>query len=826
MRPKSSCPKESRRRSADLQPDARDVCCIIEPPRSETGSLKASSPLAVSPLPVFAQSLCASTMAVALVLLLAAVATDAVLPPRAHVSFVFDSPDRPLVRFPLVDVRNCTSLLLSDDRDTLYVGARDAVLSLDVSGGEVITLKRKVSGRRGRQSVPRCPNAACRTPSAGVLASDRLGRGRLPKEREGRRGLRKLCERVAAPERLARVRLRQLRLRPERHLPGRQHSGHDPPAGRPRSLPVQPDPEERRTRRGRRAVHRRRQRLQGRHAAHRAPLQQRRAPGRHSGLVADPAGRCLLLLLLLLLRPRPLRRRSRGCHPHFLFSEADFVGSALDSARRKVLFFFSEPANEFNVEERPQVARVASVCQDDVGGAQILQKKWTSLVKTTLRCLTPFRVLRDVFALAPPEGADAAHTLFYAIFVSQWSLRSESAVCSFRLASLRAAFAGSYRSFDTAAHLWSPLLAKSSYFGQCGLEGAPHANLEEVKRTFLTGGPVAPETGGPLVVSAHLRYSRVAAMSVRGADGRRHQVLFLLTESGLLHKVFLSARGPRLIEEIAVLESGERVTAFVLSTAKGLAFVGSWRAVTAVPVARCSAHATCGRCLLARDPLCGWSQSRKLCARLEREQPKEDKEHLVQLLEGGDVAKECRGEGGTRPVNNVVARANEVVKLPCDKPWESSTLTWTSSRFRVLPPHLFIRSDDGSLNFLASGDTVGTYRCQAEEDGYAETVAGYDVVQSGAPRSVCADCAAGVPAESSSPPTALCERRDSRGRPVGVALVTATCVCFLMSVAILACVRRKSAARHEGPPRAQEGKCEFGVSEPRVELRQLTDTPT
>ncbi|XP_061553357.1 semaphorin-4A-like isoform X4 [Phycodurus eques] len=773
MRPKSSCPKESRRRSADLQPDARDVCCIIEPPRSETGSLKASSPLAVSPLPVFAQSLCASTMAVALVLLLAAVATDAVLPPRAHVSFVFDSPDRPLVRFPLVDVRNCTSLLLSDDRDTLYVGARDAVLSLDVSGGEVITLKRKVSWPPTDSDVDDCRRKGKDAADCGNFVSvlQHLNASHVY-----------ACGSFAFAPSDTFLDANTLAMTPPRAARGR--------------CPFSPTQ-------------------------------------RSAALVADGELFTAAANDFKGVTPLIARHFSKDGRPDviqdsspILLEEADFVGSALDSARRKVLFFFSEPANEFNVEERPQVARVASVCQDDVGGAQILQKKWTSLVKTTLRCLTPFRVLRDVFALAPPEGADAAHTLFYAIFVSQWSLRSESAVCSFRLASLRAAFAGSYRSFDTAAHLWSPLLAKSSYFGQCGLEGAPHANLEEVKRTFLTGGPVAPETGGPLVVSAHLRYSRVAAMSVRGADGRRHQVLFLLTESGLLHKVFLSARGPRLIEEIAVLESGERVTAFVLSTAKGLAFVGSWRAVTAVPVARCSAHATCGRCLLARDPLCGWSQSRKLCARLEREQPKEDKEHLVQLLEGGDVAKECRGEGGTRPVNNVVARANEVVKLPCDKPWESSTLTWTSSRFRVLPPHLFIRSDDGSLNFLASGDTVGTYRCQAEEDGYAETVAGYDVVQSGAPRSVCADCAAGVPAESSSPPTALCERRDSRGRPVGVALVTATCVCFLMSVAILACVRRKSAARHEGPPRAQEGKCEFGVSEPRVELRQLTDTPT
>ena len=56
-----------------------------------------------------------------------------------------DSTDRPLALFSLPDVHNTTTLLLSDDGSTLYVGARDAVLSLDVSQSDVISLKKKVS---------------------------------------------------------------------------------------------------------------------------------------------------------------------------------------------------------------------------------------------------------------------------------------------------------------------------------------------------------------------------------------------------------------------------------------------------------------------------------------------------------------------------------------------------------------------------------------------------------------------------------------------------------------------------------------------------------
>jgi len=41
-------------------------------------------------------------------------------------------------------VKNTTTLLLSTDADTLFVGAQDALLSLDVSQPDSITFKDKV----------------------------------------------------------------------------------------------------------------------------------------------------------------------------------------------------------------------------------------------------------------------------------------------------------------------------------------------------------------------------------------------------------------------------------------------------------------------------------------------------------------------------------------------------------------------------------------------------------------------------------------------------------------------------------------------------------
>lgn len=79
---------------------------------------------------------------------------------------------------------------------------------------------------------------------------------------------------------------------------------------------------------------------------------------------------------------------------------------------------------------------------------------------------------------------------------------------------------------------------------------------------------------------------------------------------------------------------------------------------------------------------------------------------------------------------------NKVVKLPCLKPSNLATLTWTSSRFKDLPDSVFIQSADGSLSFLATADTLGIYRCEAEEGSYKEVVTSYDVRQIAPPRSM------------------------------------------------------------------------------------------
>lgn len=77
-----------------------------------------------------------------------------------------------------------------------------------------------------------------------------------------------------------------------------------------------------------------------------------------------------------------------------------------------------------------------------------------------------------------------------------------------------------------------------------------------------------------------------------------------------------------------------------------------------------------------------------------------------------------------------------MVRLQCLKRSNLATLTWTSPRFKHLPEKLFIQSADGSLSFLATADTFGIYRCEAEEGSYKEVVVSYDVRRIASPRSM------------------------------------------------------------------------------------------
>ncbi|KAK2845197.1 hypothetical protein Q5P01_011856 [Channa striata] len=620
-----------------------------------------------------------SIMAPTVVVFLLGLLSSAKSLPPPRTSFLLSSADRPLARFSVPGIHNTTTLLLSDDASTLYVGARDAVLSLDVSRSEVISIKRKVEWGPSDSETNSCKN-----------------KGKNPQ--------------VDCPNFVS-----VLLPINSTHLyacGSYAYSPHDAYIDAESFAMVQRDG-----------------------AKGRCPFSPFQ---RNTAITIDGELFTATTTDFRGVEPQISRHFSKDGRPDVsqdsvsVLEEPVFVRSSFDPAERKLYFFFTEVGKEFNFLDKLQVSRVAQVCKDDVGGQRTLQKKWTSFAKAPLLCQSPrqlpFNILHDVFTLEPKENSDTSETLFYGVFTSQWSTRPESAVCVFKLQDIRTLFTESYRTFDLQHHQWNQQ-ERHSYLGKCGLHNATDAELAEVKRTFLTSQSVKPVGMRPLVVSSNQRYTRVSAMRTKAADGKLYTVLFLLTESGFLHKGVLLNGGPHITEEIQVFTQPQQVKSLLLSSSKGVLYVGTAEGVTAVPVANCSAYRSCSQCVLARDPLCGWSPTRGTCTGVDS-----SPETLAQDLDNGNVEEKCPRQSRSRRDTEVSVNLNEAVRLQCVKPSNLANVTWTSPQFNSDQEKLFIQSADNSLSFLATDATLGLYRCEAEEGGYSEVVASYVVQERFSPR--------------------------------------------------------------------------------------------
>ncbi|XP_063041589.1 semaphorin-4A isoform X2 [Engraulis encrasicolus] len=629
-----------------------------------------------------------------------------------RVSFPLGNPGRRLTHFTSPDVGNTTTLLLSDDEDVLFVGARDVIFSLDISQPSTMELKNKLDwsptekdlndcAMKGKKKAD-CPNFirvlqvlnsthmyACGTfafsPRCTYISSETfslvLGTSGKPEEGRGR------CP-------------------------------YDPYQ---KNTAITVDGE------------------------------------LYTGTVADYRGN----------RPVISRHLSEGSHVDLKLDDTlgwledpTFVSSSYIPSEEKVYFFFSEVGREYDFIDKLTVSRVAQVCTSDVGGQRTLQRRWTTFAKAQLLCQTPgelpYNVLEDMFTLQPPEGALEEETLFYGIFSSQWSVNSgRSAVCVFTLEDIKEVFAGNYKVLNRDTLRWSTRVQeKVANPGSCGLHNASDNTLRFVKENFLTDRCVGPSDQRISLLSAHHHYSHIAVQRVHCAKGRNYTVLYLLTDVGYLHKTVLLDSGAHIIEEVQVFEYPQAVKNLLLSVSKGSVFVGSSEGVVEVPVANCSFYWSCEECVLARDPFCGWDPSLRICTDIAKIQS-----NPGQDVEKGNVREECRRSSSAplRPPTGelVSVSLNEVVRLQCPDASRLARRHWERPNSRLSPELYLMQEDGGSLRFLATPITLGHYLCVAVENGYQQVLAVYQVKQKsnagGLTTSQPADGGAGSSSSSSTP---------------------------------------------------------------------------
>ncbi|XP_035877341.1 semaphorin-4D isoform X4 [Phyllostomus discolor] len=326
--------------------------------------------------------------------------------------------------------------------------------------------------------------------------------------------------------------------------------------------------------------------------------------------------------------------------PNFVY--ADVIRESPESTEGgddKIYFFFTEVSVEYEFVFKLMIPRVARVCKGDQGGLRTLQKKWTSFLKARLICSKPesnliFNVLRALFILRSPGLKEP---VFYGVFTPQLNNVGLSAVCTYNLSTAEAVFSrGKYMQSATVEQSHTKWVRYNGAVptprpGACITHEARAANfssslnlpdktLQFVKDHPLMDDSVTPIDNRPRLIKSGVNYTQIVVDRTQALDGTVYDVMFLSTDRGALHKAISLENDVHIIEETQLFQDLEPVQTLLLSSKKDRSFIyaGSNSGVVQAPVAFCGKHNTCQDCVLARDPYCAWSPARAACVVLHK----------------------------------------------------------------------------------------------------------------------------------------------------------------------------------------------------------------
>ncbi|XP_041889468.1 semaphorin-4D isoform X5 [Corvus hawaiiensis] len=350
--------------------------------------------------------------------------------------------------------------------------------------------------------------------------------------------------------------------------------------------------------------------------------------------------------------------------PNFVFADVIRADpNSTDGEDDKIYFFFTEVSVEYEFVGKLMIPRIARVCKRDQGGLRTLQKKWTSFLKARLICTIPdknliFNVINDVFILKSPTLKEP---VIYGVFTPQLNNVGLSAVCAYNLSTVEEVFSkGKYMQSATVEQSHTKWVRyngeipnprpgacinnearASNYMSSLNL---PDKTLQFVKDHPLMDDSVTPMGDRPRLVKRDVKYTQIVVDRVRVLNGTIYDVMFIGTDRGALHKAISYENGMHIIEETQLFPNFEPVQTLVLSSktvsgGRRYLFAGSNSGVVQSPVAFCDKYTTCVDCVLARDPYCAWKPLEASCIDIFKEGEME--RSWIQNI-GGD-ASSCSG---------------------------------------------------------------------------------------------------------------------------------------------------------------------------------------
>ncbi|XP_036384907.1 semaphorin-4D-like isoform X2 [Megalops cyprinoides] len=438
--------------------------------------------------------------------------------------------------------------------------------------------------------------------------------------------------------------------------------------------------------------------------------------------------------------------------PSFVFADVIREGkNSADGEDDKIYYFFTEVSVEYEFFGKLLIPRIARVCKGDLGGQRTLQKKWTSFLKAKLVCSMPelnfvFNVVHDVFIL---KTADWKDTVIYGVFTSQWGNVGLSAVCAYNMTSVEEVFSkGKYMQKATVEQSHTkwvryngitpsprPGACINNHYRLQNINNSlhlPDKTLQFVKDHPLLEDPVLPIGNGPKLITKDVNYTQIAVERVQALDNNMYDIIFTGTDKGVLHKSVVYEGVVHTIEEIQLLSNAEPIKTLLLSSqGSRFLFAGSDSGVVQSPTAFCHKYPSCEDCILARDPYCAWDPESMVCRIIFQDQDIIRSE-LIQSL-NGDASKCPKADGLPREqYHQVSVKPGRSVELPCHVVSNLAQAVWTvngsalteASRFHLL-------GEAGLLIYSVAPEDQGRYECWSLEwasgKNFTRLVTGYDL---------------------------------------------------------------------------------------------------
>ncbi|XP_029382402.1 semaphorin-4F [Echeneis naucrates] len=400
------------------------------------------------------------------------------------------------------------------------------------------------------------------------------------------------------------------------------------------------------------------------------------------------------------------------------FVSSAFIQQSADSNPTgdddKIYFFFTEVAKEYDLYTKVKVPRVARVCKSDVGGMKTLQRRWTTFLKAQLVCEDKpsgqrYNILTDVFTMQHTQG-DPSSTHFYGLFTSQWEHEELSAVCVFSLSDINKVMDGPFKELKKTCENWiNPEPIPTPRPGQClnnalkaeGFESS--LKLPDKVLTFVRDHPLMENsvTAAPLLVRKRIRYTKLAVTQAGSGEEPTRAVLHLGTDRGELHQVAVVGQNATLLREMSLFTAQEPVNNILLH--KGQALVGSPLSLARVQAEGCALYPNCEVCARARGLGCVWKED--ACRVTAKPGPGDTVEDALMKCDTKD--ERCHPSPRELKVSMGLHLLLPCVQLsprPCS--WEH-------------PPHRHTRQHHSNLEVTVTEETLGKYICTCQEVGPA-----------------------------------------------------------------------------------------------------------